>query len=271
MCAPALRKHEVRVFDNADALAGAAADVFLDAVCSALEQRGRFAVALSGGKTPKRTYTLLAEPARAGAVDWERVFAFWGDERCVPPTHSDSNYRMVAETLLMHVPIPEHNVHRIICELTPEEAARLYEADLRRFFVSEENVDSERGSPKTTFDLVLLGLGEDGHTASLFPGFDLKKVGERWVAAVEATQGRGPRVTLTPRVLNRAGLVVFIVEGKEKSTAVAEVLQGDGSDNNWPARWIQPKQGRVIWMLDKLAAQNLRYGRSGDRGEETAS
>ncbi|HHS97595.1 MAG TPA: 6-phosphogluconolactonase [Chloroflexi bacterium] len=228
----------VWVFPDRNALARAAAERFVAAADEAVRARGRFFVALAGGSTPRPAYRLLADPACASRVDWDRVHLFWGDERCVPPDHPESNYRMVREALLDRVPIPVENVHRIRGEWPPEEAAAAYEAELRAIF-----------GPDGRLDLVLLGLGADGHTASLFPGSAALDERERWVAAVFADPVGTWRITLTPPALNGAREVLFLVVGKPKAEALARVLAG------WdlPAGRIRPRSGRLSWFVDRDA------------------
>lgn len=234
----------MRVFADADDLARAARAELLRRAGDLLEERGRFTLALSGGSTPRRLYRLLAPDD----VDWSRVELFFGDERCVPPDHADSNYRMVREALLERVPIPAANVHRMRGELGADEAAHAYELELRAAF---------RLGPKDLprFDLVLLGLGTDGHTASLFPGTSALDERERLVAP-----GRSPgasaddRVTLTFPVLNAAAAVAFVVAGSEKAAVVAALSSGGDAAGALPASRVRPGDGRVIWMLDHAAA-----------------
>ena len=205
--------------------------------------RGRFTVALSGGSTPRRLYELLATPATAARIEWSRVHVFWGDERCVPPAHSASNYRMAHEALLSHVPLPAENVHRIAGEDPPEAAAAAYEATLRAMFGGER-----------TFDLVHLGMGEDGHTSSLFPGSPALAEERRWVMAVHAAHVESPwRITLTPVAIERAAQVTMLVTGGAKAARVAEVIDGGGQ--GLP---VQHLRGAVSWMIDAAAAAQLR-------------
>jgi 6-phosphogluconolactonase len=208
--------HSIEIVDNAAALAKRAAEIFIEAAREAIQARGRFEVALSGGSTPRATYELLATPQYAEQVDWENVHAWWGDERCVGPEDAASNYRMAREALLSKVAIPEGNVHRMRGELEPEEAAQAYEAELAAHFGNE-----------VRFDLALLGLGEDGHTASLFPGSAALEERERRVAANWVEKLESWRITLTYPVLNAARKALFLVQGAKKAGILRAVLEDE--------------------------------------------
>ncbi|HNU85053.1 MAG: 6-phosphogluconolactonase [Pseudomonadota bacterium] len=246
------------IFSSPAALAGAAATLFAAQAAGAVSARGRFTTALSGGRTPETLYGLLAAPPFASQIPWGRVHLFWGDERCVPPDHRESNYRFARERLLDHVPIPPGNVHRIRGEMEPAEAAALYEKLLRDFF-------GPHGDPLFTFDLVLLGLGEDGHTASLFPGTGPIRETARWVVGHDVDARKGWRITLTPAAINAARTVVFLVAGKTKAAAARDVLEGSCRPGALPAQAIRPLHGELRWMLDREAAQLLRRQRKDDR------
>jgi 6-phosphogluconolactonase len=236
----------VELVRDAEALAAAAAAHITSAARSALAERGRFAIALAGGSTPRRTYERLAS-ALHGA-EWARTHIFFGDERCVPPTDAGSNYRMVHETLLAAVPIPAGNVHRIRGELGPVEAAREYDGLVAGFF----GAATPAAATASTFDLVLLGLGHDGHTASLFPESAVLDDG-RWAAPAHAPPGVTPaeRVTLTLPALDTAREAVFLVSGAAKRSAVARVL-GTDPDRGLPAARVRPRHG-LVWLLDREA------------------
>lgn len=230
------------ILTDVNALARAAVDIFVEQAQSALRAKGRFAVALSGGSTPRAVYKLLADAPLA----WENIHLFWGDERCVPPDHADSNFRMTTESLLMRVHIPPENVHRIQGELAPELAAARYEQELRAFF-----------GDVPRFDLILLGLGDDGHTASLFPESPALHERTRWAAAVAHETPPPPlvpRVTLTLSVLNAARQVVFLVSGGGKAARLAEVLRASMASPSLPASMIQPDNGEILWLIDQSAA-----------------
>ncbi len=232
----------IRVLSNPEALSRAAAALFVRRARTAIRRAGRFAVALSGGQTPRRAYEWLACPPFRDAVEWTRVHVFWGDERCVPFEDPRSNARMAHEALLDHVPIPRSQIHPIVCAGDPEAAAARYEAALRDFF----------GERPPRFDLIFLGLGEDGHTASLFPFSPALEEQARWVAAVEGPDI--PRVTLTFPVLNQARWVVFMVAGANKAAILREVQKGPLDPRRWPAQGIRPAAGRLLWLVDRAAA-----------------
>ena len=237
------------VLPDAGAVARRAAEEFVARADDAVARAGRFAVALSGGSTPRRTYSLLADPAAPfrAAVDWARVHFFWGDERPVPPDDRQSNYRMARETLLSHVPVPADNVHRIEGEKPAEEAARGYESVLREFF---------RPGPGDfpRLDLIFLGMGEDGHTASLFPGTDALAERTRWVAAPWVPKLSTRRITLTFPVLNAASAVFFLVCGADKAPVARGIRQGDPASRELPSARVRPTHGELVWLLDSAAA-----------------
>ena len=243
-----LSMSDLHVLEDANALANEAADRFVAGAEEAIESRGRFTVALAGGSTPQETYSRLADPGLATKVSWRNVHLFWGDERCVPPEHPDSNYRMARKTLIQKVPIPQTNVHRILGELDPDLAAEAYEEELRSIFGSTQ---------RPRFDLVFLGLGKDGHTASLFPGSLALRETESWVVAVYVEAAKAWRVTLTPPVLNSARQLSFLVAGKAKADRVHEVLEGESRPESLPAQIIQPRDGQVTWLVDQAAAAKL--------------
>ena len=215
---------------------------------------GRFSVALSGGSTPRALYELLAEPPFRETIDWPRVHLFWGDERFVSADHPDSNYRLAREALISKVPIPSLNVHPIPTEDSdPEAAAARYEETLRHFFVL-----SEGDVPR--FDLVFLGLGADGHTASLFPGSPALSESHRLVVATYVQKLAAWRLTLTPPVLRAARHVIFLVCGPDKASALQEVLKGPYDPQRLPAQLVRPEEGSLTWLVDEAAASLLRRG-----------
>jgi 6-phosphogluconolactonase len=262
---------EIVILPDRAALARNAAQRFVTLARQAIDARGKFTVALSGGATPRDPYALLATPdaVRAAQVDWARVHIFWGDERAVPPDHPDSNYRMAYETLLSRVPVPPQNIHRIRAELPAEEAARAYAETLRQFFQPQRTQGTQRENTKEknprwsasirvpNFDLILLGLGANGHTASLFPHTRVLHETERWVAAEYVDEVKMDRITLTAPVINAAAHILFLVAGADKAATVREVLRGAYRPDHLPAQLIQPTDGRVVWLLDKSAAAAL--------------
>jgi 6-phosphogluconolactonase len=247
------RSAELRVCRDAEELAAAAAVEIARRARGAVTSRGLFTLALSGGSTPTRLYAVLArQQAGRGAVPWGKVHVFWGDERAVPPGHPESNFRAANEALLSRVPIPEGNVHRIRAELgSAAAAAELYETELRDFFRTPVG-----RFPR--FDLVLLGLGADGHTASLFP--ESGALGEltRLVVAPLVPRLGAHRITLTLPVLNGAREVMFLVSGEGKAGVLAQVLEGGTEGVPLPARLVRPRDGALLWFVDRAAAKELR-------------
>ncbi len=243
------------VLPTVQALAEDAAQRFARAASDAVQSHGEFVVALSGGATPRSLYARLAAPPYVSSVPWSLVQVLWGDERCVPPDQAASNYRMAREALLDHVPIRAENVHRIRGEDVPVAAAEAYERTLRTA------LRTPRGPPRETpgarIDLVLLGLGNDGHTASLFPGAVEVPDGEPWVAARYHVAGALWRVTLTPVLINAAAEVLFLVSGEAKAAIVRRVLEGPRRPQELPAQLIAPPGGRLLWLLDAAAAGDL--------------
>lgn len=238
---------EIKIVPDNVTLARVAADEFHRAAEAAVHERGRFSVALSGGNTPRAVYSLLASEHEQ--LPWDRIHVFFGDERHVPPDHPDSNFRMANESLLSKVPIPEKNIHRIRAELDAEAAAAEYDQQLRDFF-HVVNHDWPR------FDLIFLGIGEDGHTASLFPGSGAlaetsRRVVANWVAKFNAF-----RITLTFPVLNHAAEAVFLVSGAGKAQILSAILRP--GDQNYPAQRVQPENGRLLWMVDQEAGSLLQ-------------
>src|SRR2546427_12898453 len=239
---------DLAVLPSTAALADAAAARFVAAAEDAIASHGQFIVALSGGSTPRDTYLRLGTEALVSKVMWSRVQILWGDERCVPPDHVDSNYRMARETLLDRVPVPAANVHRIHGEDDPTTAAEVYEATLRALL---------RTPARARIDLVLLGLGEDAHTASLFPGSAAVHDQTRCVMAARAGAASMWRITLTPAVINAAVEVVFLVSGGAKAGILRRVLEGPRRPEELPAQAIEPSNGRVRWCVDAAAAADL--------------
>lgn len=237
---------DIRVVPDARTLARAAADLFIECARAAVTARGRFDVALSGGSTPRALYVLLAnDQTLRDAVPWSNVHLYWGDERHVAPHHPDSNYRMVREAMLDHIPIPDENVHAMPADLDDADAvAMAYQRELERCFAGL--------LPR--FDLVLLGLGADGHTASLFPNSAGVLETRRWVCANWIEKLAAYRITLTAPVLNAGRLKLFLVAGADKAAAVERVLQGPRDVMLTPAQLIEAGAGQVIWLLDAAAA-----------------
>jgi 6-phosphogluconolactonase len=244
---------DLRVVPDPAGLAVKAAELFIRCAQVAIAEGGRFRVALAGGSTPKAMFLQISKPVNLRKVDWTRVYLFWGDERCVPADHADSNYQMTRHSLLDFVPIPARNIHRIPGEFEPVAAASAYEGVLKKFFGSET-------LPR--FDLILLGLGEDGHTASLFSGSPALVENERWVVAVEHDTPPlplVPRVTLTFPVINAAKRVVFLVAGQSKAEILARAIRSPGpGEPALPAQLICPLDGTVTWLVDQAAGKFIK-------------
>jgi 6-phosphogluconolactonase len=226
--------------------------MFASVAAAAVEARGVARVAISGGNTPKTMFELLADREQPyfARVPWERLHLFWVDERCVPPTHEESNYRMTNEAMLKHVPLPPAQVHRMEGELDPEIAASRYEATLRTAFELE-------GAETAVFDLVLLGMGDDGHTASLFPHTAALHEMSRQVVANHVPQKDAWRVTLTLPVIDRGREVTFLIEGDAKAQVVHDVFLGPYDPESKPSQLIRPQSGRLTLLLDAAAAAKL--------------
>ncbi|GIW80388.1 MAG: 6-phosphogluconolactonase [Gemmatales bacterium] len=235
----------IQVFASAEDLYRAAAELFADRAKKAVAQHGRFSVCLSGGSTPKSVFERLAQTPFQADIPWEHCHFFWGDERCVPPDDPRSNARMTREALLDHVPVPAANIHCIDGTAPPHDAAVQYEQTLKSFF----------GNDAPCFDLVFLGMGPDGHTASLFPGTPVLQEKKRWVAEVYVPQQQMHRVTLTPTVLNRGRIIAFLVTGANKADTLKQVLEGERG--RFPAQLIQAEAGDLRWFVDAAAALKL--------------
>ena len=239
----------VQIFKDIEALSHAAADLFVRSATQAVEKHGRFLVALSGGGTPSGLYRLLARKPFRDQIAWDKTFVFWGDERCVPPDDEGSNFYQANEILLSQVPIPDKNILRIEGEFAPHKASDAYAQVLKEF--ADPDLDWPR------FDLVLLGMGDDGHTASLFPGSQVE-TSSPTLAVTADYQGRpAERVTLTPLVLNSARMVLFLVSGESKAVTLSRVLSDKSNQNLYPAGRIQPIDGELIWFVDESAASKL--------------
>jgi 6-phosphogluconolactonase len=239
----------LEVLDNLDAIASRAAALFVNRAREA-SGTGRFSVALSGGSTPKALHNLLAAPPYRDRVDWSKVHFYWGDERTVPPDSPESNFRMARETLLDKVPIREEQIHRIRAELDPATAAALYEDELR------QNFHLAVGQlPR--LDLIYLGMGPDGHTASLFPHTAALHVTDRLVTANDVPQLNTTRITMTAPVLNNGATVASLVAGQDKAEALAHVLEGPRDPETYPAQLIAPTDGELYWLVDRAAAAQL--------------
>ncbi|HYA36604.1 MAG TPA: 6-phosphogluconolactonase [Candidatus Binataceae bacterium] len=244
-----MSEREIIVLDTAEQLFVRAAEEILHIAGEAICTHGEFRVCLAGGTTPARTYEMLAKTFR-GNIDWKEVQFYWGDERCVPPDDPASNFGMAIRTMLSHLDVKPAQIHRIKGELAPSEAAREYEDELRESFGIDPG-DVPR------FDLMLLGLGENRHIASLFPGQASIHEQERLVLAVEVDDPHRDRITLTPRVINNSARVMFVVSGEAKAAAVHDVIEGADDPERAPAKIVSPADGVVMWLLDAAAASRL--------------
>jgi 6-phosphogluconolactonase len=242
---------DLLVYRTQKELADAGAQQFATLAETAIAQRGVFNVALAGGNSPRLLYQRLVQPPYLDGLDWLNIQVFFGDERCVPKDHPESNFGMTNEALLAYVPMLANNIHRIPGELSPAQAADTYNAELKKFFSGDLPV----------FDLILLGLGEDGHTASLFPGSPALQETRRWVVAVDHSTPPPPmlpRVTLTLPVINAARNVLFVVNGAAKTKILAYVLDNQNGSSKLPAQLIQPASGCLSYLADEAAAQNIK-------------
>ena len=235
---------EVHIYSDNEAVAAG----FAEWLVGWLKNKGKVAIALSGGSTPKVLFRLLAEEY-ADEINWSKVRLYWGDERCVPPTHEDSNYGMTQELLLKHIDIPLSNIHRVRGEDDPVQEAERYGA------VIEEELAEEDGYP--VFDLIILGMGSDGHTASIFPHQKELLMADSTCAVATHPESGQQRITLTGPVINRSKQVVFLVTGASKLDKIREIIREEGNWSSYPAAHIRPLSGKLDWYLDEQAAAEL--------------
>ena len=247
------KKREIQIVENAEAISRSAAEMLVSLTLNKLKSKECVAVALSGGSTPKNMFAILADDAALRSrMPWGRVHFFWGDERHVAPDHTDSNYRMTNDAMLSKVPVPPENIHRIRAE-NPDagKAAENYEQELREFF----KLETKQLPP---FDCVFLGMGPDGHTASLFPGTKALHERKRLVVSNWVANFQSFRITMTAPVLNNADLVIFLVSGAEKAEPLRVVLEEAKQTDRFPSQLIEPTHGRLLWLVDQAAASQLR-------------
>lgn len=236
----------IEVFSDADEIARQAARLFSSLATRSCQLSGRFTVALSGGSTPRRLFSVIATTPYLESIRWEKIFFFWGDERCVAPDHPESNYRMAYQTLLTKVPVPSGNIFRIPAEdPDPHRAAQNYSDAIRDFFAP--------APPR--FDLVFLGMGTDGHTASLFPGTTALTVSDRIAVANYVEKFNAWRITLTAATINAAHHIVFLVTGEDKAEPLKDVIEGEKLPDIYPSQLISPTDGTLHWMVDRAAAR----------------
>ena len=240
----------VAVYPDLDTISQQAAQYIVRVANEAIVTRGRFTIALSGGNTPKKLYSLLGSEPYRSQIDWKLVDIFWSDERCVPPDSPDSNYRMAHEVLLSHIQIPAPQVHRMPADSPGRDAASLtYTQEMQHVF-------GTNGIPN--FDLIQLGMGPEGHTASLFPHQPSLHETERLVIPVSVPKPPPDRLTFTPPILNAARNVLFLVTGADKADALHAVLEGEYNPDEYPAQIVRPPNGEVTWMVDTAAAQKIQ-------------
>jgi len=237
----------IHIYKDLEDISQAAAEIFIDAAKQAITVRGCFSVAISGGNTPHRLYEILASALSQDLIKWQSVHVFWGDERCVPIDDPRSNYRMARETLLDHIPLPRENIHPMQGSLPPAEAAGQYEIELRNYFKDQT----------PAMDMILLGLGGNAHTASLFPYTPALNENVRWVTDVYVAEQDMHRITLTARFINQADQVFFLVSGADKAAALHNVLEGAYQPHIYPAQLIHPNGAHPTWLVDKAASHKL--------------
>jgi 6-phosphogluconolactonase len=240
----------LQVFKDADHLCKGLAEWITSLIEETLSRKERFSLVLSGGNTPKKLHELLATPHYAERIDWQKIHIFWGDERAVPFEDSRNNARMAFDTLLNKVNIPREQIHIMDTGLSPDAAAMEYEEELNEYFGSDI-------LPDKTFDLVLLGMGDDGHTLSLFPGQPILHEEKLWVSSYFLKDQDMFRITLTKNIVNRAEHIVFMISGFEKARALHEVLEGEKNPEQFPAQLIIPLQGELHFFTDEAAASSF--------------
>ena len=239
---------ELHVFKSPDELSHAVAKWIADSIAATLKHQDRFSIALSGGSTPKALHRLLAASPYKEQIDWSKLHVFWGDERAVPFTDDRNNAKMAYETLLNFVPIPPYHIHVMRTDIPPEESAAEYEKILHFYF----------DNTVTSFDLVLLGMGDDGHTLSLFPGTAAVHEEKAWTIAFYLRAQDMYRITLTKTIVNRAAKVAFLTTGTNKAHALKEVQQGPYNPDLYPSQEIKPAKGELHWFVDEAAASQLK-------------
>ncbi|MDQ6756750.1 MAG: 6-phosphogluconolactonase [Bacteroidota bacterium] len=237
---------QLHIYKDADEVCNALAAWITELIEKTLLEKEKFTIALSGGETPKKLYQKLASPPYKEKIKWNRLEIFWGDERVVPFDDEMNNAKMAYDNLLNKVNIPAEQIHKIRTDITPEESARQYEKILHKFFDGKQ----------TTFNITLLGMGDDGHTLSLFPGSEILNDNQSWVNAVHSKE-KGERITLMPAIVNKSSTIVFLVTGEKKAKALAEVIEKSSSPK-YPTQLIKPSNGELHWFLDEVAAKYLQ-------------
>lgn len=257
---------QLNIAKNSEELNWQFAEWIVSIINDVLQKQNRFTIALSGGNTPKKLYRLLATDEFKNKIDWKHLHIFWGDERFVPFTDERNNAKMAFDSLLSHVPVPKSQIHIMRTDIDPLVSANDYEETLKKYFpqaasyeLSTHDMESQTISSKAqTFDLVLLGLGDNAHTLSLFPGEQIIQEKKRWVQSVFVKEVNMERLTLTAPVVNLSASVAFLVGGQDKADAVAHVLLNDYTPDMYPAQVIKPLNGELYWFLDEAAAMRLK-------------
>jgi 6-phosphogluconolactonase len=236
-------KTTLKVFETPDLMSEAAAEFIVHIAAESIAARGKFTIALSGGNTPGKLYSLLSSASYRERIDWKKTFVFWGDERCVPLDSERNNAHMAKTLLLDKIEIPSANIYPMPVDLEPAEAAKKYEETLKDFF----------GKDLPSFDLILLGLGDNGHTASLFPYTSVLIETHHWIKEVHVEEQKEWRITMTVPLINQAAHIAFLVSGKEKAEILQTVLNGPYQPDMYPAQLIKPADGHLLWFTDKSA------------------
>lgn len=238
----------LNISKDSDQLSKRVAEWMVDFIHQTLKKQDRFVIALSGGNTPKKLYRLLASENYTDKIDWKKIHFFWGDERYVPFTDERNNAKMAFDTLLNHVPVDKSNVHIMRTDIAPDESAAAYEKLLHEYFYHK----------KHSFDLVLLGLGDNAHTLSLFPGYDIVHEKEKWVSSFYLEEQKTYRITLTAPIVNKSSRIAFLVTGSDKAASLYNVVYGEHDPDLYPAQLIQPFNGELYWFTDAAAAADIK-------------
>ncbi|MCX8093201.1 MAG: 6-phosphogluconolactonase [Candidatus Goldbacteria bacterium] len=243
---------QIKEYNDLETLSISAANFIAEIAEKTINTQGFFTIALSGGNSPRLIYSMLAEKELKSKIDWNKVLIFWGDDRYLPHTNPESNYKMAYDTLISKIDIPQENIFRIPTEVSPpEEAALLYENIMKKAFIKLGAIDINKKLP--IFDLIILGVGRDGHTASLFPGHKAVNEKERWVTHVKAHARitLHDRITITLPVINNAKNVMFIISGEGKGKIIRDIVEEKRSGKVYPASMIKPQDGQSVWFIDK--------------------
>jgi 6-phosphogluconolactonase len=247
----------LHIYKDAEGLSIDCAKWISSYIAETLQKKDRFTWVLSGGNTPKTLYGLLAASPYREKIQWEKLHLFWGDERAVPFTDSRNNAKMAFDSLLSHVPVPPSQIHVMRTDIAPDQSAAEYEIILHQYFPTISGPQSD--STLFSFDLVLLGMGEDGHTLSLFPGTEVVNEEKAWVKSYFLETQKMFRITLTKSIVNKSGRVAFLATGQDKSKALEQVLEGPLNPSHYPSQVIRPVNGELHWFIDEPAASGLSY------------